>query len=367
MHNHLARLLLFALLFSLFAGCAAKDPTPRFVWPPPPEQPRMEWKGVFYSDYSLKAADGESALAKFIGAADQVIMSTPFGIAADGQGKVYVSDIHKKNVWVFNFIHKTVELLSKNSAMQSPAGVALDNKGHIYVADTGRGAVWVYDLAGKALRVIGDKDIEKPAYVTFDAATERLFVSDGKNHKIHIFDVQGNLIKTFGEGGNGPDQLFAPQGMAIGPDGNLYIADMFNARVQIFDTSGQHLRSFGERGDQVGQFENPKDLAFDSDGNLHIIDGRNSNLMTFTPEGQLLLVTGTGSATTSEFGFGTPRSIFIDANDRIYIAEALGKRFALWQYMSKAYLQTHPYTQADRQRLEAYIEKRRQEQEAAAQ
>lgn len=365
MSKKIARLLLFSLLISLFAGCAAKDPVPRFVWPPPPEQPRMEWKGVFYSDYSIKAADGEGTLAKFIGASDQVLMTTPYGIATNGQGKVYVSDLHKKNIWVFDFVKKNVELLSKNSAMQSPLGLDIDTDGNIYVADSGKRVVWVFNPQGKALRTIGEKQLGKASYVTVDPKENRLYVSDGEASKIYIFTLQGELVTSFGERGNQPGQLFAPQGMAIGPNGQLYVADMYNARVQYFDKNGTYLGNFGERGDQVGQFENPKDLAFDSEGNLHIIDGRRSDLMTYTPEGQLLLVTGSGQATVSEFGFGTPRSIAIDANDRIYIAESLGKRFSVWQYMSKAYLQTHPYTDGDRQLLEAYMEKRRLELEAA--
>jgi len=359
MHNHLARLLLFVLLISLFAGCAAKEVVPRIVWPPPPDQPRLELIGVVYSEYSLKKANGINVFDRFVGATDSIMMSTPFGIVSDSKGKVYVSDIHKKNVWVFDFNNTKVELLSKNSAMQSPSGLALDGQGRIYVADSGKGVVWVYDTAGKPLRLIGENKLEKASYLVIDPKSQRLFVSDGKNHKIHIFDLQGNFVKTFGEAGNEPGQLFGPQGMAIGLDGNLYVADMLNARVQFFSTNGEYVGTFGERGDQVGQFENPKDLSFDSDGNLYVVDGRNSNLMTFTPDGKLLLVTGAGQPSQNISAFAAPRSVFVDANDRIYVAEALGKRFAVWQYMSPAYLQKNPYTQDDEQALLEYIEKRK--------
>jgi DNA-binding beta-propeller fold protein YncE len=357
MHTHLARLLLFALLISLFAGCAAKEVVPRIVWPPPPDKPRLELIGVVYSEYSLKKANGKNVLDRFVGATDSIMMSTPFGVVSDSKGKVYVSDVHQKNVWVFNFNDNKVELLSRNSAMQSPSGLALDDQGRIYVADSGKGAVWVYGVDGKPLQLIGENEINKPSYLAIDTKSQRLFVSDGKAHKIYIFDLQGNLVKSFGEPGREPGQLFSPQGMAIGPDGNLYVADMFNARVQFFTTSGEYVGTFGERGDQVGQFENPKDVSFDSDGNLYVVDGRNSNLMTFTPDGKLLLVTGAGQPSQNITAFAAPRSVFVDANDRIYVAEAIGKRFAVWQYMSPAYLQKNPYTQADEQALLKYLEK----------
>ncbi len=348
--------LIGALMIVLF-GCAAKAPAPRFVWPPPPEQPRMEWKGVFYSEASLKRAAGKDNLSKFLGSTDDIIMITPYGIVSDSAGKVFVSDIHRKNIWVFDFNENKVDLFSKNSAMQTPTGMAMDKAGNLYVADSGKGVVWVFNSEGKALSMIGEKEMTKPSYLTIDDTNNRLYVSDGKDNFVAIFDLQGNFLSRFGELGREPGQFHAPQGLTIGPDGNLYVADMYNARVQYFDTEGKYLGSFGERGDQTGQFENPKDLVFDSEGNLHVIDGRRSNLMTFTPDGKLLLVTGTGQASVSEFGFGAPRSVFVDANDRIYVSEALGKRFSVWQYMSSAYLKRNPYTENDKQILMDYMQK----------
>jgi hypothetical protein len=71
----------------------------------------------------------------------------------------------------------------------------------------------------------------------------------------------------------------------------------------------------------------------------------------------LLLVTGTGRASSSPFGFSVPKAIDIDANDRIYITEALNHRFTIWQYMSKTYLAKNPYTEADKEALLDYMEK----------
>lgn len=350
-------LFVLGVLVLALSGCGGKT-LPRFVWPPPPDQPRMEWVGNYYSEISLKSG----ALGKFLGDQENLLMTTPFGIVSDANGRVFVSDIHRSNVWVFDFNEKTAELLSKNSGMKSPAGLALDAAGHLYIADVGKGVVWVYDTSGKPLRVIGDKGVmTKPAYIAIDGDTGRIFVSDGVEHNIAIFDKEGTLIKKFGERGNQPGQFFAPQGLAIGPDHRLYVADMLNARVQYFDLEGNYLDTFGIRGDQIGQFENPKDLAFDSEGNLHVVDGRRSELLTFTGEGELLLVTGEGAASTSEFGFTAPRAIFIDKNDRIYISESVGRRFSVWQYMSAAYLKRKPYTDADRDALQKYIESLRVE------
>lgn len=366
--NSCPRLFPFLLALSLLlGGCAAKEQLPRFVWPPPPDEPRLEFVGNYYSEDSFEKSSKQKMMADFLGAQGQATFATPFGIVSDGKGVVYISDIHLKNVRVYDFNAKTVNFLTKNTKMGTPFGLALDRQGNLYIADGAVKKILVFNSNHQPVRTIShEEELSKPAYLAIDDKLGRLYVSDGLKHKIVVFTLDGEYLYSIGEGGTDPGMFYSPQGIAIGPDGNLYIADMFNARVQVLTPQGEFVRMFGERGDQIGQFENPKDLAFDSDGNLHVIEGRRSDLVTYTPEGKLLLVTGSGRPDFNPFGFGAPRGIAIDANDRIYIAEATNKRFTIWQYMSAPYLARQPYTAEDRQALIDYTEKLAREREGAA-
>lgn len=356
---------LFALSFAL-GGCAAKEQFPRIVWPPPPDEPRLEFVGNYYSEDSFEKSEGQLFAKKMLGSQGQATFATPFGIASDGKGIVYISDIHLHNVRIYDFNQKTVNFLTKNTQMGTPMGLALDQLGNLYVADSALGKVLVYGPDHQPLRNIAHEELSKPAYLTINEKLGRLYVSDGTKHKVVVFSLTGDYLFSIGKHGDYPGMFFSPQGLTFGPDGNLYVADMFNARVQILTPEGEFIRMFGARGDQLGQFELPKDLAFDSAGNLHVLEGRRSDLMTFTPEGRILLVTGGGKPDGSPFGFGTPRGIAIDANDRIYVAESTNKRFTIWQYMSEAYLKKKPYTAADRQALIEYSAKFAAEREKAA-
>lgn len=368
-YRTLRSLFLFFLLIGLsfvLGGCAGKETLPRFVWPLPPDQPRFEYIGNYSSEADFEKSKSEQTLDSFLGRQGESIFLTPYGIATNGKGIVYVSDIHLKNVRIYDFNLRTVNFLVKGTEMVSPFGLAVDSQGNLYVADGGQNKILIFD-SDHVLRnrISHVEELTRPAYLALNEELGRLYVADGLQNKIVVFSLAGKFLFSFGGTGDEPGKFFAPQGMAFGPDGNLYVADSLNARVQVLTPDGKPVRVFGERGDQPGQFESPKDLVFDSEGNLHVIEGRRSEIMTFTPEGKLLLVTGAGKASSSRFGFSAPRSIAIDAQDRIYVAEALNKRFSIWQYMSSAWLAKKPYTDVDRKSLIDYLTKMAKEKEGS--
>ena len=69
-----------------------------------------------------------------------------------------------------------------------------------------------------------------------------------------------------GKRGNGPGEFNLPRDLAIGKDGRLYVVDGGNFRVVVFDREGKYLFSFGSVGKQYGQFARPKEIAIDRDG-----------------------------------------------------------------------------------------------------
>jgi len=60
-----------------------------------------------------------------------------------------------------------------------------------------------------------------------------LYVSDYDNYRIVVFNLSGELIKTFGTKGNGDGQLNSVFGIALTSD-RLIVADYSNNRVQWF-------------------------------------------------------------------------------------------------------------------------------------
>lgn len=333
--------IIFAL--SMLAGCVAghvRDA--RILWPPPPEKPVLEFIAAYYSQNNFPRTYGQRFLRDLTGSPPSRF-NRPFGIVSDGKGKVYVSDSQDRVVNIFDFNKKDVRYFTGEAVFDMPLGLALDGAGNLYVADGKKGKVLVFSPQGEPLTSFGGKEIFiRPSYIAINNSMGRIYVSDGRMHRIAVFDMRGSLLFFIGGPGRGNGRFAVPQGIAIDRDGRLFIADMLNARVQVFDADGNFLYAFGRQGRGYIYFENPRDLAFAGDGNLYVVDQRKGLLYTYTPEGRLLLITGGTKKTSHRLGFSTPTAICIDSSGRIYIADPLNRRFAVWQHLSEDYVRTHP-------------------------
>lgn len=344
------RMGLLCLCAIILAGCSAKNPDFRVLWPPPPQTPKMEFLGVYYSERDLHKSDRDKLIASMIGGEQGLAFDFPFGIASDSQEKVYVSDSGKKQIHVVDFGKGRISRLGVSTA-GAPMGITVDSNGNIYVVVAETKNVLVYSVDHKPLFNFGSDVFEKPTKVALDEERGKIYVTDIKKCTVEVFDLKGNHLSSFGSPGVGDGQLWKPTGLAVDDEGNIYIAENLNARISVFDINGEYLRSFGERRDNIGGFEMPKDIAIDSEGHLHIIDSRKAGILTYSKEGSLLLYTGFGKPTPDVLGFGMPTSIFIDKRDRIFVADLLNKRIAVWQYLNEDYLNRNPITDED---LEAY-------------
>ncbi len=349
----------FVLFFCFVAaGCAPKKSYPRFVWPPPPEDPKVEFVGNFASehDFALGIPDDKTLADVLLGKTVPLYsFKAPFGVASDGKGKVYVSDTVLRNIRCIDFARKHIYLLAEEGELKAPTGIDIDNSGRVYAADADRAAVIVFEPSGNVAMKVSDEHIPMPVYVEVDEGLGRIYVSDQVTMQVAAYSLEGTYLFSFGEKGVGAGQFAKPAGLAVDSEHRVFVVDSLNARIQVFSSDGELLYMFGERGDMPHQFEHPADATFDTEGNLWITESRKSTLRAFSPSGDLLMTLGQEGGGGGIFSFAAPRGVFADVNDRIYVAEIIGKRISLWQYMSDAYLEKNPYTQSDKEKLQAYI------------
>lgn len=340
--HHISKLAV-ALSLAVLAGCSAA-PATRVLWPPLPETPRMEFKGVISSNWDFVDTSFEKFLAAVIGMPEREGLTTPFDVVVRPNGLVYISDLHLKNVRIFDLERETIHSISKESIFATPAGMALDSRGNLYVADSTLGRVVVFSPTDELIGSFGTPaELTKPSYLAVDERLGRIYVTDGKAGRVVVYDLGWKHLFSFGE-----KQLFGPQGIALDADGKIYVADMFNARIVIFDNKGTLLETFGERGDAAGQFENPKDLAISPDGDLIVVDSRKPALLIFDKTGQLLLNLSSARNVRNILALSSPSGVFVTPDARIYIADRLMRFVAVWQYITPEYLAAHPISDAEK-------------------
>lgn len=352
--------LVLQVLVLLAGGCAEPPSSAqmRILWPLPPQQQRLEFVGVYASeeDFSPRTERREF-LDLLLGRSPQDFFRSPFGIVADGKGKVYVSDRIEGNVKVIDLDRKIFEVLVDASMFGRPHGVDLDDAGNLYVADGKKKKVLVFSPRGRHVSSVGDADVfGYPAYVSIDSQRNRIYVSDAAKHRIAVFDLQGRSLVFIGEPGDKEGQFARPQGLTIDRDGRLFVADMLNARIQVFDADGKFLRAFGEMGTAYWCLEYPRDLEFASDGTLFVVD-HGKGVLAYSPAGEFLFFTGSEKRTSHPLGFSTPAAIAIDAKDRLYITDQMNERISVWQVLSADYLRNRPVTEEDLAGLRSLMQK----------
>lgn len=127
--------------------------------------------------------------------------------------------------------------------------------------------------------VEGEEDIMLNGAEDIKVEGDRMYIADTLNARIIICDLQGNLIKIFGD-----DILSSPTGLFITED-YIYVADAsYVARregaVVLFDKEGNFVRTY-EKPDDILYGANtrfqPEKLIVDSAGNMYIVSRGNSN------------------------------------------------------------------------------------------
>jgi sugar lactone lactonase YvrE len=311
--------------------------------------------------------DGTGSSAQF---------DSPWGIAIDASGNLYVSDsgdnlIRKITpggvVTTIAGVTTSPEVLSTYGVMTNgtgtaahflnPTGMAVDPSGNVYVADSGNNEirkispqVVVTTLAGSWSLTAGDADgtgslarFYEPGYVAVDGSGN-LYVSDDLNATIRKITPAGVVTTVAGTPGiagttDGPGStaLFGlPTGVALDGTGNLYVADTGWGTIRKITPSGVVSTVAGTPGvtgsrDGTGsaaQFFGPVGLSVDQAGNVYISDENNYTIRKMTPGGVVTTFAGTAGMLGTADGmgsaaqFGLPQGLSIDVSGNIYVADA---------------------------------------------
>jgi DNA-binding beta-propeller fold protein YncE len=214
--------------------------------------------------------------------------------------------------------------------------VAADSRDRVFVFSRGEVPVVIFDRDGTFITAWGKGMFVRPHGI-FIGPDDSVYLTDDSDHTVRKFTPDGKLLLTLGTSGKPSDTgatsvdfrtiqragppFHYPCNVALSPMGEVYVCDGYgNARIHKFTPDGRLLVSWGEPGSGPGQFRIPHGIAVDSRGIVYVADRENSRIQLFDSSGKYL----------SEWkDVARPCQVFIDRNDKFYVAE-LGYRAGMW-------------------------------------
>ncbi|RME44009.1 MAG: hypothetical protein D6796_12335, partial [Caldilineae bacterium] len=216
-------------------------------------QPGVEFSyNIFEPDVYYRQADQELTFP----APDHALWA-PLGIRIDGTGRMLLTDVAEE----------------RNTVREFPANITL-------------AASWTnFDPPQNTFGAYGQGNGEFlfPNAAVADSRG-RIYVTDGNNGRISVWDKNGEFLFHFGQG-SGDGALSLPRGAFIDERDRLHVVDAVGQDVKVYDVSQDEpafLFAFGDWGLGDGQFNYPNDIVLDSTGRLYITDRENNRIQVWS-------------------------------------------------------------------------------------
>ena len=324
--------------------------TNQIYWPAPPAPMRVKYLNYFCCDKYVPPAENKknSWMDRMAGSesvqqqqAEKPLFAlwTPYGLAVDSKGNLYVADGKVGAIFIFNT--ETRELSMIKHGVQARfgdiIGLAIDDSDRLFVSDTKLHRILVFGKDHKLEGQIGQGVVD-PGGMVVDNENRFLYVADGATDVVLVFDADKlTFIRKIGTPGKNhtlsdPGNFSYPTNVALDADNNLYVTDSFNNRVEIFDADGNFIRQFGKAGDRPGTLFRPKGIAIDVDGHVWVADAVQDRVQCFTQEGDLLMWLGNHGRLPGEFQ--SLAGLYIDKNNRIFTSEQYPGRVQMFRYFT---------------------------------
>jgi predicted membrane-bound mannosyltransferase/DNA-binding beta-propeller fold protein YncE len=218
-----------------------------------------------------------------------------------------------------------------------PRNVTIAPDGRIYVADSGNHRIQVFDQEGNFLTAWGESGAQSGQFNEpwgLVADEDFLYVADTWNHRIQKFTLDGEWVNSFGISGSASDSdsglglFFGPRSLTLLPDNRLLVTDTGNHRMQVLDREGQFIAQIGSFGADLGALNEPVGLATGPDGSVYLADTWNGRIQRFSPEliaeHEWRVEAWTGQSINNK------PYIAVDGQNRVYVTDPEGYRVLIF-------------------------------------
>lgn len=288
----------------------------------------------------------------------------PTGVAVDTAGNVYVVDQGSESIRLISPAGVVSTLAGSGQAgsangtgiaasFTTPYGLAVDAEGNVYVADEGNQLIRKISPAGVVSTLAGGGTgdsangagtaaaFHNPFGVAVDAAGN-VYVADFSSNMIRKIDTYGVVSTLAGTGTPGAANSHFPSndlyigagGLALDNVGNVYVADYGNNSIDIVSATGTvnllagYLIPGSANGTgEAASFDRPYGVALDTLGNILVADSGNNMIREISPLGAVTTFAGSGQIgnqnnTSTNATFHGPSGVAVGARGFVYVADA---------------------------------------------
>jgi cysteine-rich repeat protein len=313
------------------------------------------------------------------GPAEQATLNSPFAVAVDKYGTLYLAErgshrVRRVKDGVITLYAGTSvagyngdSVLASTAQLNSPSGLATDSQGNLYIADEANHRVRKVNVTtglisthvGTGVSGRGGEDgpaagaqLFGPFGLAFDGAG-RLLVAEVSGCRVLRVNTDGTLHRLAGTGtcGLGPDgqaarasPLGGPVAVAADRDGNVVVAELDNRLVRLIQPDGTLRRLVGSGLlDPTGGHADfpsralfvtdPEDVGVGPGDNVYVISSQEKQVWQLRPDGSVARFAGTGLAGFSgdngpalNATFGTLNALAVGPDGTVCVADVGNRR-----------------------------------------
>lgn len=197
----------------------------------------------------------------------------PLAVMVTARKEVLVGEQGTGGIRAFDVLGNYLRTVVPEGTITNPNDMCQGSDGTLYVTDSEANRVWRFTESGESLGTFGalgtgPGQFDFPTGIAFDDETGELLVADQHNHRVQVFDADGNYVREIANGGSLGQFFGYLQGLSVDPKGRLVTVDSFQGRVGVFSRAGEFLGTVGTFGAEPGKLLLPNDAAVDATGRV---------------------------------------------------------------------------------------------------
>ncbi|MGA1795512.1 MAG: 6-bladed beta-propeller [bacterium] len=214
----------------------------------------------------------------------------------------------------------------------------------VYLADTRNNRILLFDDDGDPIDYQGNSamgplwggfgsgtgQFHHPTDVTVDRY-DNAYVLDSMNSRVQCFDEEGEFRFEFGGFGSGPGSFFKPTRIAYDPSrfGALWVIDGKNGKLHKFDLDGDFIKAYQPRDEQDTPLPAPADLCLDTQGFLYVTDSSLHRVFKYNSDVEFIQCWGGEGSEAAQFK--APKGIAVDSEDRVLVVDSGNYRVQIFR------------------------------------